>query len=836
MRTQHPSVEHALVGDFGPPLSDRDRNQVWLGETTSLSLARALAIGCLSRLDPDLRSINVWDPAAGAGLASQLLVSALRSAGVVVQYRGQDTQAPAVTVAHRRFQGVPNAELAVGNTLVEDAHAEFDADLVIVNPPWGVSWNDSAAAVERRHREGAFGFGLPLRNDSTWLFISLALEKLRPASDGGGRVAALVAPGALSSGGSSAAIRQAILDAGLLESVTRLPEGLALNTSIPLYLLTFACGPSRGAQGKAMIADLQTEFATEGRLRSIPLTALRELESGLRSGKSGLRNRWISTRKFIRRDGTLVRATNGSGQLRWRVTTFNDTPVDDKYLESRYGPGSGVSIDGAAKEVVDLDPSRLFGDNSREILQDLATKGWRTQRLSQLLIKEPEVLKVGEESGGGDLFVPTTRSGVASTTLSGTRADGRVTSLHLDGEAINLEFLASWLNSEQGVASRQRAIDLGSTGAHIRALRSDTNSLMRWADELVVPIPPSDVQQVLATADARLASFQAELVTRRGSIWASPDNANAIVDGVAGAFEDSLGAWFEQLPYPLATALWTAETADSLGDEQLAYLHAWEAIVTFHATVLLSVCRSIPGSGAEAEAAIRRTLDEHHLGFERATLGTWIVIAEKASSVIRKALESEDRDEVARVRKAFGGLGPAGMERLASKDVITKFKELSNKRNRWLGHSGYTSDDERQMRIDALIADLRELRQVLGDVWTQLTLVRAGSVERSHDGYVQTAEVAHGTKSPFRKNTYRVGDPMLAGDLYLVRDGSEAPLHLLQFVQLRSAPRDAQYTSYFYNRTEGSSVRMVSYQHGQESEAEDDAARLRADFGALIAE
>ena len=54
--------------------------------------------------------------------------------------------------------------------------------------------------------------------------------------------------------------------------------------------------------------------------------------------------------------------------------------------------------------------------------------------------------------------------------------------------------------------------------------------------------------------------------------------------------------------------------------------------------------------------------------------------------------------------------------------------------------------------------------------------------------------------------------------------------------RLRGAPSDAQYTSYFYNRTEGSSVRMVSCEYGPESEAVEDAARLREDFGALMRE
>jgi hypothetical protein len=258
--------------------------------------------------------------------------------------------------------------------------------------------------------------------------------------------------------------------------------------------------------------------------------------------------------------------------------------------------------------------------------------------------------------------------------------------------------------------------------------------------------------------------------------------------------------------------------------------------VTFHATVLLSASRSTPGGAPEVEGAIRQALHDHRVGIERATLGTWILIVEKTSSVFRRALVTEDADELARVRRAFGDLGRPGIERLVSKDIVKKFNELNNKRNRWMGHAGYTSDEERHAHIGSLTSDLRDLRQLLGDVWTQLVLVRAGSVDRKRDGYLQSTEVALGTKSPFRRRSFRVGDPMVSGGLYLTTDGSQSPLRLLQFVQLRSTSRDAQYTSYFYNRVEGASVRFISYQHASESEIYDDAESLREDFGGLTLE
>lgn len=834
MSAVHPAIGAVLQDSTQVPASDVDRDSIGSEQTTSLTLARALAVGCLSRLDPSLNSLNVWDPTAGSGFAGLLLTNALRSQGVHVSYRGQDINEHAVSVSRRRFETVPDAAIAVGNTLLQDEFEGFLADLVIVDAPWGLGWRDLAPQVEARRDSGVFSFGLPQRSDSTWLFISLALEKLRARADGGGRVAALVTPSALSAGGDTALVRQKIVEAGMLESVTRLPDGLAPNTAIPLYLVTFTNKATDARRGKAMISDLQTEFITEHRYRSMPVPAFQELESGLRAGKSGPRNRSISVRQFTRRDARLQRESADGKRLSWRITTYGDAPIDVRFLESRYGPVSGISIIGDPQETVDLDPSRIFGDDSREILRDFEAKGWPGRRLSSLLTREPESLKNSTQTeSNGHLYVPTTLGGKAAAEMSGTRSEGRVLSLRLDDEKVDPNFLRAWLNSEQGVASRRRAIRASSTGTFVNALRSDPGSLMRWADELIVPLPDHGTQLALASVDERLASFEAELLAQRESVWASPDSAEDLVNRIAGAFDDSLSSWLDELPFPVASALWTAETAPTPGEQQRAYIHAWEAIVTFHATVLLSASRTDPGSSSEVEAAIRQTLRDQHLGIERASFGTWVIIIERVTKELRRALETGGANEVARIRRAFGDLAQTGIERLVSKELVKKISEVNTKRNRWLGHTGYTSDDEWKRQVVSLQADLSELRQILGSVWTQLLLVRAGSSKLRREGRVQSAEVAVGTRSPFKVNDFRVGEEMIDGDLYLVRDGSQSPLRLGHFVQLRAAPRDAQYTTYFYNRTEGAIVRMVSYQHGPESEIQDDVEGFRSEFGGL---
>lgn len=830
MKNPHPAVASVLEsGDSLIGNSDGQRDKDHL--TTSTSLARALSIGLLSRLEPETKEVSVWDPAVGTGFASLVLTEALESAGVQVRMRGQDIDERAVQLADKRFAGHGDSEFIAGDVLARDEFADFHADLVLVDPPWGMSWSTNRERVGTRRKSGEFQFGLPQRNDSTWLFVSLALEKLRPVSEGGGRVAALVTSSLLSQSGRGSEIRRNIVESGLLESITRLPERLTPATAIPLYLLTFS---NVGAGNrKVRVADMQTQFTTEERQRTMSADALSELERGLRTGKPGPRNRTVDVRKLIKHSAEVERLLPDGSNLSWPIFTERDTAIDAELLEARYGPVGKVSVGKHFSESFNWDPGPIFGDGAGELVQSLRAKNWGHSRLSALLTQPPYAIDEQAETGDSVLYVPTSRNGRASSSFVDIDSQGRVIATHIDDSIVDPRFLAAWLNTDRGVASRQRAIDTASSGKHFKALRSDTRPLMRWADELIIPVPPLAEQQTLLRADEQLELFSVSLSASRAAIWDQPDTADEVVNHIAGAFDESIDGWLDQLPYPMASAIWTAETAISPAEKQRALIHAWEAIVTFHATVLLAASRSDPGSSAETEAGIRATLEKQRLGLNRASFGSWTVIVERTSKDLRRALLSDDADEVARLRRAFAGLTQSSIERFISKDLVHKFSEVKTKRNSWLGHTGYISDEVYLGQINSLLADLHELRGLLGNVWSQLLLVRAGSASHTRDGVSQRAEVAVGTVVPFKSRAFEVGEPMLQGDLYLVRDGAETPLEVGPFVQLRAAASSAHYTTYFYNRRDGETVRLVSYQYSSVSELEDDVSRFSADFGNL---
>ena len=61
-------------------------------------------------------------------------------------------------------------------------------------------------------------------------------------------------------------------------------------------------------------------------------------------------------------------------------------------------------MSGEPRETVDLDPSRIFGDDSRELLKDMAAKGWPSRRLSGSLTREPEAVQDSTAELGADGF------------------------------------------------------------------------------------------------------------------------------------------------------------------------------------------------------------------------------------------------------------------------------------------------------------------------------------------------------------------------------------------------------------------------------------------------
>lgn len=563
--------------------------------------------------------------------------------------------------------------------------------------------------------------------------------------------------------------------------------------------------------------------------------ALAEIGHNLNVWKPSQRSRILPYETFTRRSATVARRFDDGAAVDWNVTTYENREITSEYLDSRYSEPAGVRLVGEVRVSTDLDPGHVFADDLRELEQDLKAKSWPRGRLTSVMRSAARAVTAGEQPGQSDsaIWVPTFRGGLASTQPPDLEGRQRAIEIAIDRDLVTPEFMAAWLNSDVGQQSRARALSAAATSTFAHGVPSNERALMRWADELIVPIPQLSTQSALARADEQLRSIAADISRRRQVIWTDPDSADAVTNLVARSFDDSVERWLEELPYPVATAVWTALTATTAGDKQRSLIHAWEAIAAFHATLLLSGSRTDTERSDELERSIGRALRARNIGITRASFGTWVVIVEKLASEIRKTIGNGDEDELARLRRAFANLPTATIARLVSKDLVALLNEINLKRNRWLGHSGHVSETEYEAQAESLLADLQDLRSLLADAWSQAPLVRAAQLRRRSGTFYQTVEIVMGTRAPFQRRELIVGEPMDEGQLYIAKDEVETPLRLSRLVHLAAAPSGAQFTSYFYNRTEPDGVHLVSYQHGSDVEIHEALEAFRSEFGSL---
>jgi type I restriction enzyme M protein len=151
--------------------------------------------------------------------------------------------------------------ITFGSVLSNDRHADRTFDYLIANPPYGKDWKRDEDAVRTEHERGAtgrFAPGLPRISDGQLLFLLHMLAHMKPAIEGGSRLAIIMNGSPLftgDAGSGESEIRRYVLENDLVEAIIELPEQLFYNTGISTYiwLLTNRKMPAR--QGKVQLID-----------------------------------------------------------------------------------------------------------------------------------------------------------------------------------------------------------------------------------------------------------------------------------------------------------------------------------------------------------------------------------------------------------------------------------------------------------------------------------------------------------------------------------------------------------------------------------------------------
>ena len=237
------------------------------------------------------KHIAIYDPACGTGgmlsVAKEHLLNNATSekdkADVErhLTIHGQELQPAnyAICQADLLIKNDTQAKVYLGNSLIPHdptskepgdqlATANDRFDFMLSNPPFGVTWGgkDGYEDEARKLATTRYEAGMPRVNDGALLFLQTMLGKMKPAENGGSRIAIVFNGSPLSNGdcgSGESEIRRWILESDWLDAIVMLPDQLFYNTGIFTYIWLLRNEKPASHQGRVMLIDARKQFEKE---------------------------------------------------------------------------------------------------------------------------------------------------------------------------------------------------------------------------------------------------------------------------------------------------------------------------------------------------------------------------------------------------------------------------------------------------------------------------------------------------------------------------------------------------------------------------------------------
>jgi len=240
------------------------------------------------------RHTSIYDPACGTGgmlyVAKEHLLDKAandderRRVNQLLTLHGTELLAETYAIARSEalIRGEAQTTIHWGNSLIphdpqskepgdqfpESAKANH-FDYMLSNPPFGVTWGgkDGYQDAAEKLKATRYRAGLPAVNDGSLLFLQTILAKMKPAADGGSKVAIIFNGSPLSNGDcgeGESEIRRWILENDWLDAIVMLPNELFYNTGIFTYI--WLLRNDRDAlkrNGRIMIVDARQQCEKE---------------------------------------------------------------------------------------------------------------------------------------------------------------------------------------------------------------------------------------------------------------------------------------------------------------------------------------------------------------------------------------------------------------------------------------------------------------------------------------------------------------------------------------------------------------------------------------------
>lgn len=220
---------------------------------------------------------SVYDPACGSGgmliCSFQHIEDSLgRGKADKLFLFGQEANHKTLALAKMNLyiHDIRNAKLAYGDTLLYPKFKEGDGikkfDVVIANPPWNQDGFDEVILKKGEFWRERFGYGFPPRQSADWAWIQ---HMLASSDEKNGRVGVVIDNGCLFRGGKEKAIREAVLNADLIEAVILLPEKLFYNTGAPGAILILNKNKHKKRKSKVLFINASREYEQHPEVRKL---------------------------------------------------------------------------------------------------------------------------------------------------------------------------------------------------------------------------------------------------------------------------------------------------------------------------------------------------------------------------------------------------------------------------------------------------------------------------------------------------------------------------------------------------------------------------------------
>ena len=210
------------------------------------------------KIEDSYNLLKIYDPTCGGGNLLFGVEDRINEKFTrLTETFGQDWNDALYALAKIESRFRQDSKIEHGNTLTEDKFYNDSFDVVIANPPYGVSWKGYEKDI-KADKTGRFKY-IPSISDGQLLFMQHLVSKMNDDAIG-----VVVHNGStLFSGDAGSAesnIRKWMLDTDIVEAVIQLPTDEFFNTGIYTYLWVLNKNKKPGCKDKVMLINASEKF------------------------------------------------------------------------------------------------------------------------------------------------------------------------------------------------------------------------------------------------------------------------------------------------------------------------------------------------------------------------------------------------------------------------------------------------------------------------------------------------------------------------------------------------------------------------------------------------